>query len=126
MKDAAFYQRTGLARILYAFKWSYQGLSVAFRTEAAFRQESILLLPLLIVAFCLDISGADKAILLLSTVLVLIIELLNSALEALADRISTDYDIQLGKVKDYGSAAVFLTIASAVGSWGYIILDNFS
>lgn len=124
MKSASYYQRSGIQRVLYAFRWSYQGLSTAFRTETAFRQELLIAIPLLAPIVYLDLSASERAILFGSISLVLIVEILNSALEALADRISTDYDIQLGKVKDYGSAAVFLAIGTALFSWVCILLDH--
>jgi diacylglycerol kinase (ATP) len=119
------YQRTGFLRILYAFKWSYQGLNSACRIETAFRQELCVAIPLLAFAAYLDIGALEKAVLVLSTLLVLIVEILNSALETLADRISTDYDRNLGRVKDYGSAAVFLAILAAGLCWSFIIFDRF-
>lgn len=118
------FQRAGLLRILYAFKWSYQGFVTASKVETAFRQELLVVVPMLVLVGILDVGALEKAVLVLSMLLVLIVEILNSALETLADRISIDYDIQLGRVKDYGSAAVFLAILASGLCWAFVLFDH--
>jgi diacylglycerol kinase (ATP) len=114
---------TGLVRIIKAFNFAWKGLKSAFKTEAAFRQESLAVAIAIPVALFMHIPAASKAILIGSVMLVLIIECVNTAIEALADRISDEHHKLLGKAKDCGSAAVFLAIVNAVIVWLVIILN---
>ncbi|HEY9036238.1 MAG TPA: diacylglycerol kinase [Pseudomonadales bacterium] len=110
--------RPGLAHVLDATRYSVRGISQAIRQETAFRQELALLLILVPAAFWLGQSPLEYALLLGSLLLVLVVELINSALEALADRITTAHDPLIGQAKDMGSAAVFLSMMIVLLCWG--------
>ncbi|MDX1796264.1 MAG: diacylglycerol kinase, partial [Hydrogenovibrio sp.] len=100
---------TGAKRILFAAKNSWNGLAATYREEEAFRQEVWLLLFLTPIAFWLGETAWDVAILLGAVVFVLIVELLNSALETAVDRIGEEYNELSGRAKDQASAAVLLS-----------------
>src|SRR5262245_35818078 len=109
--------KTGVRRIWNAFLYSIDGLRAAFRHEDAFRQEVLLAVLLIPTALFLPASGIGKALMIASVLLVLIVELLNSAVEAAVDRISLE-DHQLAKrAKDIGSAAVFLSLLNVPAVW---------
>jgi diacylglycerol kinase (ATP) len=110
--------KTGLKRVWCAFRYALAGLSAAFRHEDAFRQEVLVALLLLPVALLLlPVDGAGKALLTGSVFLVLIVELLNSAIEAAVDRISLENHRLAKRAKDIGSAAVFLSLCNAAAVW---------
>lgn len=109
--------RTGLARLINATRYSLAGLSEAVRNEAAFRQELLLAAVLVPVGLMLGQSGTDRALLVGSVMLVLIVELLNSALEATVDRISLDDHALSKRAKDIGSAAVMLSLVNLAAVW---------
>jgi len=109
--------KTGLRRLINAFGYSISGLRAAYRLEDAFRQEIVLAVVLIPAALLLPVAGTGRALLLASVFLVLIVELLNSAVEAAVDRISLD-DHELAKVaKDIGSAAVMLSLVCMSVVW---------
>ena len=108
---SAFKSRPGLARILAAARYSWQGLRAAWRHEAAFRQEVALGAPLLVLAWWGAPTPLQALALSATVVLVWIVELLNSALEALADAVALEPHPLLGRAKDLGSAAVFFSLA---------------
>lgn len=111
----------GLRRLINAAGFSWQGLCAAFRFEAAFRQEllaSVVIVPL---ALWSGDTGLERAILLAVWVLVLIIELLNSAIEAVVDRISDERHELAGRAKDFGSAAVLLALINAAVVWAFVL-----
>lgn len=110
----------GPARVFNALRYSLQGLGHALRHEAAFRQELLFVLPAMIAAWCLPVTRAEQILLFGSSVLVLIVELLNSAIEATVDRISDERHPLSGRAKDLGSAAVLLAIVLMAVSWGVI------
>jgi len=112
----------GLGRLSRAFGWSMSGLKTTFVHEAAFRQELLLCIVLTPFAFYLGGTGVEKALLLGSLFLILIAELLNSAVEAAIDRIGEDDHELAGRAKDMGSAAVFLALVNAGVIWLMIIL----
>ena len=112
---------TGIDRLFRAFGWSMSGLKAAFMKEAAFRQELLACIILAPLALYLGTTGLEKALLLGSLILVLIVELLNSAVEAAVDRISKDQHELAGQAKDMGSAAVFLSLLNVVIVWGLIL-----
>jgi len=126
MNEHPMKSKGGPGRILNAARYSAQGLRAALKHEAAFRQELIISLPLL----CLlpwVAQGRMHGLLLLGVwVLVWVVELLNSAVEALADALSMDQVPLLGRAKDLGSAAVFLTLNFALLTWGFALWDAFS
>jgi diacylglycerol kinase (ATP) len=112
----------GLGRLYRAFWWSIAGLKATFHHEAAFRQELLLCILLMPLAFYLGQTGVEKALLLGSLILVLIVELLNSAVEAVVDRVSMEDHLLAGRAKDMGSAAVFLSLLNVVVIWLLVIL----
>ncbi len=116
--DAAHLKSTGgLARIGNAWRYSMQGFGHALRHEAAFRQELLLIVPALVLLIFLPLTMIEKIILLGTSVLVLMVELLNSAIEAVVDRISTERHPLAGRAKDLGSAAVFLALTLMAIAW---------
>lgn len=117
--DARQYKpsRNGLRHILDACRYSRQGLMLALRKETAFRLELALLPALIPLGLWLGRTPVEYALLFGSLLLVLAMELINSALETLADRISTDHHPLTGQAKDMGSAAVFLTLLIVLLTW---------
>jgi diacylglycerol kinase (ATP) len=115
--------KTGLKRVWNAFLYSLDGLTAAFRHEDAFRQEVFLAAILVPAAFFTPATGIGKALMVASVLLVLIVELLNSAVEAAVDRISLENHRLAKRAKDIGSAAVMLSIAKAVIVWALIIFS---
>ncbi|HSR36841.1 MAG TPA: diacylglycerol kinase [Desulfurivibrionaceae bacterium] len=111
----------GLGRIMNAWGWSLQGLRAAFRHEAAFRQELMATVVLLPLGLWLGNNGIEKTLLAGSLLLVLIVELLNSAVEAVVDRIGPDHHELAGRAKDLGSAAVLLAIATTLLTWFLVL-----
>ncbi len=109
--------KTGIARIFAAFSYSADGLGAAFRHEAAFRQELALYVLLLPLLYLLPVSLPFKCLLFSANTLVLIVELLNSAVESVVDLVSPDYNIYAKRAKDMGSAAVLLSLIIAAGLW---------
>ena len=115
-------EQTGLRRIVSAFGFSMKGLKSCYRSEAAFRQElwlSIVLIPL---ALILGESATDKVLLITPIFLVLIVEVLNSAIESVVDRIGSEYHVLSGAAKDMGSAAVWLSLTLLVVTWLIILI----
>jgi diacylglycerol kinase (ATP) len=109
--------KTGIARIFAAFSYSADGVGAAFRHEAAFRQELALYVLLLPLLYLLPVSLPFKCLLFSANTLVLIVELLNSAVESVVDLVSPDYNIYAKRAKDMGSAAVLLSLILAAGLW---------
>jgi diacylglycerol kinase (ATP) len=108
---------TGLQRIVNAFGYSMKGLRAAFKHESAFRQETALLIVLLPVAILLGQNIVDYSILIGSLFLVIIVELLNSAVEAVVDRVGDEHNKLAGRAKDMGSAAVFVSLVNVIVIW---------
>jgi diacylglycerol kinase (ATP) len=109
---------TGIERIFKATKCSYYGLKAAWLYESAFRQELMLVIVLLPLSFLLCESRNHWLLLFASLMLVLLAELVNSAIEALADAISLDYHALIGRAKDIGSAVVFVAFTLLIVVWG--------
>ncbi len=118
-------QSTGLTRIIKAAGYSAKGIKAAWQNEAAFRQEAVTAIFAIIIAFSLDISLIERLLLIGSVMLVIIVEILNSAIEAVVDRIGSEYHELSGRAKDMGSAAVLLTIILALLTWGTILWSHF-
>jgi diacylglycerol kinase (ATP) len=116
---------TGLTRIIKAFGYSMKGLRAAWRHESAFRQETVLAVLLLPAAFCLGSDPLRIALLVGPLFIVVIVELVNSAIEAAVDRIGEEAHKLSGRAKDLGSAAVFLALALVVIVWGLIAIERF-
>ncbi|OLQ70541.1 diacylglycerol kinase [Photobacterium proteolyticum] len=114
-------KQTGFIRLIYATKYSWLGLRAAWRCEAAFRQELVAFLILSPIALFLPVTGLEKLLLIGSVVAVIVIELLNSAIEAVVDRIGLEKHDLSGQAKDMGSAAVLLTLIMAILTWVYIV-----
>ncbi|ALV93806.1 MULTISPECIES: diacylglycerol kinase [Pantoea] len=108
---------TGFQRIVNAAGYSWQGLRAAWQNEAAFRQEAIAAVIAVIVACWLDIDVISRVLMIGSVVLVIIIEIINSAIEAVVDRIGEERHPLAGRAKDMGSAAVLLAILLALFVW---------
>lgn len=117
--------RHGIKRILSATKYSIKGFYAAWKNEAAFREEAIAAFILIPVAFLLPVTIMEKILLLSTVFLVVIIEMINSAIEAAIDRIGTENHELSGRAKDMGSSAVFLGICLAIIVWGLIIGNLF-
>ena len=113
--------KTGLRRILNALFYSVDGFRAAYRHEDAFRQEVMLAAVLVPLALFLPASGVGKALMIASVLLVIIVELLNSAIEATVDRISLDNHDLAKRAKDIGSAAVLVSLANTVVVWGLML-----
>ncbi|HDW8061446.1 TPA: diacylglycerol kinase [Yersinia enterocolitica] len=110
-------QSTGLTRIYKAAGYSVKGLTAAWKNEAAFRQEAVAAILAIILAFWLDVDATARILLIASVVLVIIVEVINSAIEAVVDRIGSELHELSGRAKDMGSAAVFLAILLALFIW---------
>ena len=115
--ESAHKGKTGLRRVWNAMFYSIEGLRAAYRHEDAFRQEVLLALLLIPLAFFLPASGLGKALMITSVLLVLIVELLNSAVEATVDRVSLEHHRLAKRAKDIGSAAVMTSLANVVVVW---------
>ena len=112
---------SGFAHMRSALRWSLSGFRVALG-EAAFRQELLLIAVLAPLGVWLGESGVERALLLGSLMLVLMVELLNSAVECTVDRISTERHPLSGHAKDLGSAAVFVSLINVALVWGLVLL----
>lgn len=117
---------TGITRIINAFGYSMQGIRAAIAHESAFRQEALLFVVLLPAALLLGDGWLQYILLIGSLLLVLIVELLNSAVEAVVDRIGDEHHELAGRAKDMGSAAVFISLANVVFIWAIIAWNRFS
>lgn len=120
-----FKSKGGLRRILGAFRNSVDGFKTAWRHEHAFRQELLGVALGSAVALALPVSGFQKLVLIGVLVLVLIVELLNSAIEAVVDRISLERHPLSKNAKDLGSAAVSLALGLAAAAWGVVLYTRF-
>lgn len=114
-------KKTGIPRLINASRYSLAGLKAAFKSEAAFRQEAVAAVILVPLGIFWGASGTERAMLVFSVLLVLVVELLNSGLEAVVDRVGTDFHPLSKKAKDMGSAAVFISITMAVLVWLLIL-----
>lgn len=117
----AYSGNSGWRRIVKATQYSWQGLRASYQHEAAFRQEVILLVVGAPLALWLGDGGVEKALMIGSLLLVMIVELMNSAIEAVVDRIGTERHELAGRAKDMGSAAVTLTLLNAVIIWLFML-----
>lgn len=113
-------KRRGLLRAVFALRHSWAGIVATWRGESAFRQEVCLAIPLLLIAATVVVSAAERVLLAGSVLLVLLVELLNSSIEAAIDRISLERHELSGRAKDCGSAAVMIALVIAAMTWGTI------
>ena len=120
--ESPFKGKTGLRRIWNAFHYSLDGLSAAYRHEDAFRQETWLALVALPLALWLGESTLERVMMIGSVLLVLIVELVNSAIEATVDRVSLERHQLAKRAKDIGSAAVLIALINAAVVWGLVLL----
>jgi len=116
---------TGITRIIKAFGFSMKGFRAAWQHEAAFRQELMLTVVLTPLAFVISETTMQLALLLLTLFVVLITEILNSAVEAVVDRVSDEQHKLAGRAKDMGSAAVFLSLSMTAVVWGLVIFERY-
>jgi diacylglycerol kinase (ATP) len=115
--------KTGFTRLINAFKYSCAGLQEAYRNEDAFRMELLLAIILIPLAFWLEHSMMGRAAMIACVMLVIIVELLNSAIEATVDRISLDDHNLAKRAKDIGSAAVLISLINLVVVWLLVLLN---
>ena len=123
VEESPFKGQTGLRRIWNAFSYSLSGLHAAYLNEDAFRQESLLAALLIPTALLMPLPGLAKALMISSVLLVLIVELLNSAIEAAIDRISLDHHRLSKRAKDIGSAAVLIALINVLTTWSLVLLS---
>jgi diacylglycerol kinase (ATP) len=116
---------TGLTRIINAAGYSWKGFRAAWINEAAFRQEGVAAIVAIIIACWLDVDPITRVLLIGSVLLVMIVEILNSAIEAVVDRIGTERHELSGRAKDMGSAAVLLAIVVALITWATLLWSHF-
>ena len=116
---------TGLTRVINAFGYSMKGFRAAFINEAAFRQELFLFLVMTPTALWLGENGIEWALLIGSLFLVLIVELVNSAIEAIVDRVGSEFHELSGRAKDIGSAAVTISLLNVIVIWTLLLYDRF-
>ncbi len=116
--DESPYKSTGgVRRILNALRYSMRGLTLAWQIESAFRQELIIAMVLIPMALVLPLPVTQRLALIASVIMVLVVELINSSIEAAIDRISLDHHRLSGRAKDFGSAAVFLALVMCALAW---------
>jgi diacylglycerol kinase (ATP) len=120
-----FKSKLGFRRIGSAFFYSIDGLKAAWQHEAAFRQEMLVVVIGVVAALSMKISAFEKLMLIAVLVLVLIVELLNSELEAVVDRISLERHPLSKNAKDLGSAAVALSMGIAFAAWAVVLFNRF-
>jgi diacylglycerol kinase (ATP) len=113
---------SGFKRVRNALFYSLDGFAAAFKHEDAFRLEVLLALILIPLAFSMHIGAIGKALMIASVLLVLMVELLNSAIEAITDRVSLENHVLAKRAKDFGSAAVMLSIINVVVVWMLVLL----
>jgi diacylglycerol kinase (ATP) len=113
----------GIRRLINALRWTVRGFRSTFKHEEAFRQEVLLFLVLAPLGLWLGDNGIERALLVGPLLIVLIVELLNSAIESVVDRISTEQHKLSGRAKDQGSAAVFVSLALVALCWGLVLFN---
>ncbi|EOW6744874.1 diacylglycerol kinase [Cronobacter dublinensis] len=114
----------GLTRIINAAGYSWKGLRAAWKNEAAFRQEAVAVIAAIIIACWLDVDPMTRVMLISSVMLVMIVEILNSAIEAVVDRIGPEFHELSGRAKDMGSAAVLMSIILALVVWVMLLWQH--
>lgn len=119
--ESPFKGKTGLRRLLNAFAYSIAGLKAAYQNEDAFRQEVMMAIVLIPLAFYLADDAIARALMIASVMLVIIVELLNSSIEATVDRISLENHSLAKRAKDIGSAAVMMSLINLVAVWSLLI-----
>jgi diacylglycerol kinase (ATP) len=120
-QESPFKGKTGLRRLINAAGYSIDGFKAAYKHEDAFRQETHLALVLIPLAIWLGDTGIERALMIGSVLFVLVVELLNSAVEAAVDRISLDRHHLIKRAKDMGSAAVLIALINVLAVWVLMI-----
>ena len=121
--ESPFKGKTGLRRVWNALTYSLAGLKAAYLCEDAFRQEVILAALLIPVALLLPVPWLGRGLMIASVLLVLIVELLNSAIEAVVDRVSLENNELSKRAKDFGSAAVLVSLILVMVVWGCVLME---
>jgi diacylglycerol kinase (ATP) len=122
--ESPFKGKTGVQRLINAARYSLEGLAAAARHENAFRQELLLAAVLVPLGLWLGHDGVERALLVGSMLMVLVVELLNSAVEATVDRVSLEDHRLAKRAKDLGSAAVMLSLATLGAVWLLVLLPR--
>jgi diacylglycerol kinase (ATP) len=117
----SYYNEKGIKRFFNAILFSMAGFKAAWANEEAFRQETVIGIMAIALAFWLGESSTDKVLLIGSVVLILFAELINSAIEAVVDRVGTEHHELAGRAKDLGSASVMIMILMAILTWLIIL-----
>jgi len=120
--ESPYKGKTGLRRLLNAFGYSMAGLKAAYKNEDAFRQEVLMAIVLIPLGIYLGETGVARAMMVASVILVVIVELLNSSIEATVDRISLDNHALAERAKDIGSAAVLISLVNMAVVWALVLL----
>jgi len=115
-------KNTGIKRILFAALYSWQGFKSAITKESAFQQEFLAVTLLGGLSFFLEVTAYEQLAMIISLIVILIVEILNSAIECVVDRVGTEHHALSGRAKDYGSLAVLLCIAIAIAIWAVILI----
>ena len=110
-------KNTGIKRLFYATLYSWQGFRSGLLNEPAFLQEFIVVVLLSSISFFLDVTAYEQLAMIISLVFILIVEILNSAIECVVDRIGSEHHVLSGRAKDYGSLAVLLSLFIATAVW---------
>jgi diacylglycerol kinase (ATP) len=119
--ESPYKGKTGLVRLWNAFGYSLAGFRAAYKHEDAFRQEVLLAAILIPLAFWLPVACSGKALMIASVLLVIMVELLNSAIEATVDRISLENHDLAKRAKDIGSSAVLVSLINVIAVWGLVL-----
>ncbi len=119
--ESPYKGKTGLRRLFNALGYSMAGIRAAYKNEDAFRQEVLMAIVLIPLALYLGKTGFESAVMIASVLLVIIVELLNSSIEATVDRISLENHDLAKRAKDIGSAAVLLSLVNLAVVWGLLI-----
>ncbi|ROH85516.1 diacylglycerol kinase [Pseudomethylobacillus aquaticus] len=120
--ESPYKGKTGLRRLINAFGYSLAGLSAAYKNEDAFRQEVRMAIVLIPLAFYLGDTGIERAIMIAAVLLVMMVELLNSSIEATVDRISLENHLLAKRAKDIGSAAVLVSLVNLAVVWALLLV----
>lgn len=121
--ESPYKGKTGLRRLFNAFGYSMAGLKAAYQNEDAFRQEVLMAIVLIPLAIYLGDGGVARALMIASVILVVIVELLNSSIEATVDRISLENHMLAKRAKDIGSAAVLISLINLVVVWSLVLFS---
>ncbi|OEE76198.1 diacylglycerol kinase [Vibrio ordalii] len=117
--------RTGIKRLFYATGYSIQGLKAAWLNEAAIRQETVTSILLITITFFLPVTKIEQIMMIGCLVLVVIVELMNSAVEAVVDRVGNEWHELSGRAKDIGSAAVLIALIFSAFVWAFILWPHY-